>query len=445
MSVSYNNLIPLLIGLSLVVLLVIMGRVPLRYNVRNLSVRWRTTLMTGLAFTLVIALMTGMLAFVNGMFRLTEQSGQPGNVMLMSEGATDEAFSNLGFADVGQIELQAGILRDEASNQPLASRETYISCNQLVENPAPGRPRRRIVQIRGVDDPEMSARVHGLTLLSGEWFSREGVVAGEGGGQNLVQAVVGEGIARELGRDRTKAVLATAKNKLRLDVGDSFLLGEERLAIVGVIKATGSVFDSEIWAKRARIGKSFGEENYSTVVVRTSGPEEAKKVKEFFNKDYKDSALQAYTETEYFESLAQTNKQFLGATIIITAILSIGGVFGVMNTMFAAVSQRSKDIGVLRILGFSRLEVLYTFLLESLVLALLGGTLGCVLGCLVHGTKATSVVSGGQGSSKNVVLELLVSGDTISIGLLVTLLMGLLGGLIPSLLAMRLRPLESLR
>ena len=80
----YNNLIPLLIGLSLVVLLVIIGRVPVRYNVRNLSVRWRTTLMTGLAFTLVIALMTGILAFVNGMFRLTEQSGQPGNVMRMS-------------------------------------------------------------------------------------------------------------------------------------------------------------------------------------------------------------------------------------------------------------------------------------------------------------------------------------------------------------------------
>lgn len=444
MSISYTNLIPLLIGLALVVLLAIVGRVPLRYNIRNLTVRWLTTLMTGLAFTLVIALMTGMLAFVNGMFHLTEQSGQPGNVMLMSEGSTDEAFSNLGRADVGQMELVSGILKDETTRQPLASRETYISCNQAVENPAPGRPRRRIVQIRGVDDPEMSARVHNLTLASGEWFSREGVVAGKAGEQNLVQAVVGEGIARELGLDRTKEALATAKNKQRLDVGDTFQLGEERLAIVGVIKATGSTFDSEIWAKRDRIGKSFGEENYSTLVVRAAGPDEALKLKEFFNDDYKQSALQAYTETEYFESLAATNKQFLGATIVITAILSIGGVFGVMNTMFAAVSQRSKDIGVLRILGFSRLEVLCTFLLESLALALFGGTLGCLIGCLVHGVKATSVVSSGQ-SSKTVVLELLISGDTISIGLLVTLLMGLFGGLIPSLLAMRLRPLESLR
>jgi len=168
-------------------------------------------------------------------------------------------------------------------------------------------------------------------------------------------------------------------------------------------------------------------------------------LRKFFNEEYKLSAIQAYTETEYFENLAATNRQFLGATIVITAILSIGGVFGVMNTMFAAVSQRSKDIGVLRILGFSRLEVLCTFLLESLTLAIFGGTLGCLLGCLTHGLTATSVVSGGQGGSKTVVLELLITGDTISLGLLVTLLMGLFGGLVPSLLAMRLRPLESLR
>ena len=444
LNVSYRSLIPLIVGLGFVTLLIILGRVPVRYNVRNLSVRWRSTLMTAMAFTMVVALMTVMLAFVNGMYKLTEQSGHPGNVMILSEGATDEAFSNLGFANVGNLELVAGILRDEQTNQPLSSREAYIVCNQLVVDPAPGRPRRRIVQIRGIEDPAMSARVHGMELLAGSWFSQNGVIEIAPGQPPAVQAVVGEGLARELGRDRQKSLLATARNKDRLDVGDVFPLGEEMLSIVGIIKATGSPFDSEIWAKRERIGASFGEDNYSTITVRTAGPAAAKQLKEFFNNDYQDAALQAYTETEYFESLARTNMQFLIATIVVTGILSIGGVFGVMNTMFATVSQRSKDIGVLRILGFSRLEVLYTFLLESLALALFGGTLGCLLGCLAHGIRATSVVSGGQ-SSKTVVLELLVSAETISIGLLVTLLMGLLGGLIPSLLAMRLRPLESLR
>src|SRR5687768_12453208 len=115
LSISPWSLLPLVIGLVIVAALAVLGKVPVRYNVRNLTVRWRTTLMTGLAFTLVIALNTVMLAFVNGMYRLTQGSGQPGNVMVLSEGATDEAFSNLGFSDIGDIELQPAVLRDEAN------------------------------------------------------------------------------------------------------------------------------------------------------------------------------------------------------------------------------------------------------------------------------------------------------------------------------------------
>src|SRR5207244_1206530 len=87
----------------LVVMLIASGKVPLRYNLRNLAVRWKTTLMTALAFTLVVGLLTVMLAFVTGMRRLTENSGHPENVVVMSEGATDEAFSNLGYSDTGDL------------------------------------------------------------------------------------------------------------------------------------------------------------------------------------------------------------------------------------------------------------------------------------------------------------------------------------------------------
>src|SRR5687768_10524550 len=113
--ISPASLLPLVIGLAIALALAIIGKVPVRYNVRNLSVRWRTTLMTALAFTLVIALNTVMLAFVNGMYKLTQGSGQPGNVMVLSEGATDEAFSNLGFSDIGDIELHPDVVRDQAN------------------------------------------------------------------------------------------------------------------------------------------------------------------------------------------------------------------------------------------------------------------------------------------------------------------------------------------
>ena len=156
--------------------------------------------------------------------------------------------------------------------------------------------------------------------------------------------------------------------------------------------------------------------------------------------------MQAYRETEYFAALAETNKQFLFSIIFVTVIMAVGGIFGVMNTMFAAVSQRTKDIGVLRILGFSRLDVQASFLLESLAIALVGGSLGCCLGSFAHGWQAASIISRNEpGSSKFVVLEMVVSGDIIAAGLAVALVIGLIGGIIPSIRAMLVRPLESLR
>ena len=111
-------------GVALGVVLLLWGvcEVPLSYNVRNLTVRWKTTAMTALAFTLVLGLMTVMLAFVKGMQRLTENSGQPGNVIILSEGATDEGFSNLGFSDVGDLENQPGIVAIDGKK--LCSKET---------------------------------------------------------------------------------------------------------------------------------------------------------------------------------------------------------------------------------------------------------------------------------------------------------------------------------
>jgi ABC-type antimicrobial peptide transport system permease subunit len=445
-TLSPWSLTPLIAGVVLVVLLALLGKVPVRYNLRSLTVRWRTTVVTALAFTLVISLMTVMLAFVNGMYKLTQGSGQPGNVLVLSEGSTDEAFSNLGFSDLGDIELLTGVLRDDAG-RPLASRETYVVVNQPMQVRQPGRPRGRFTQLRGLEDAELSGRVHGLTLEpGGRWISREGVQSRENGKADAIQCVIGEGIARELGRDRLPEQLAAAKNKERLEVGETFSLGGRTWVAVGIIRYSGSTFDSEIWAKRDIVGTMFGKPNYTSIVLRTAGAAEAARLKEFLNNEFSKAAVQAYLETEYFASLGETNKQFLVSIIIVTFIMSVGGIFGVANTMFAAVSQRLKDIGVLRILGYSRLHVQASFLLESLVIALAGGALGCTLGCLSHGWQATSVISRNEpGSSKFVVLEMAVTGDTIAVGLAVALVIGLLGGLLPSIKAMFVRPLETLR
>ncbi len=163
-KVSDTILFPLVGCLLLMGVLAILGRVPPSYNLKNLMSRWKTSIMTALAFTLVVALMTVMLAFVNGMVKLTEQSGRPGNVLVLSDGATDESFSNLGFVDTGDIARVEGVLRDKETGEPLASRETFLIVTQPLD-PTPGKgfeikegegvpkARRRFLQVRGIEDP----------------------------------------------------------------------------------------------------------------------------------------------------------------------------------------------------------------------------------------------------------------------------------------------------
>jgi hypothetical protein len=434
--------------LALTAVLAAVSRVPLTYNLLNLAVRWPTASLTLFAFTIVVGLLVMMLAFVNGMYRLTQSSGQPGNVLIMSDGAMDEVFSNLATADISDLETQPGVLRDD-DNRPLASRETYLIANQPVVDAPPGRPKRRFLQIRGVDDPARSALVHGRTLApGGRLFAEAGVSALPDAGPDdppAVEVLLGSGIARELGHDRKPEALARARNRERLDVGDTFELSDRAWLVVGVFESSGSSYDSEVWAKQSLVGKMFGKENYTTLVVRTDGAAEAQRLRDYYVQDYTKSKVAAFVETTYFESLSATNAQFLVASIFVTVFTAIGGIFGVMNTMFAAISQRTKDIGVLRLLGFKRWQILVSFLLESLVLSFIGGLLGCAAGSLFDGAEANSIVSSSGGGGKFVVLKISVDLAVLSSGMLLALVMGFLGGLLPSLSAMRLTALEALR
>jgi ABC-type lipoprotein release transport system permease subunit len=436
----------------------LLGKMVLRYNVRNLFVRWRITLLTALAFTLVIGLLTVMRAVVSGMYKLTEGSGDPANVMVLADGATDELFSNLGYGDIKEVELRDGVKRDE-ENKPLASWEIYVLANQPIANraePDPGplvrlwrslrdfvfgkqdERKRRFIQVRGVDDPARSGRVHNLPLEpGGAWFSPAGVEQLPDG-DSAVQAVVGQGLARELGKDKGDGTKPLAP-------GDSFELGGRRWVVSGVLVSGGSTFDSEVWGKRDLVGSLYGKASYTTVVLRARDADAAKALAEDLTANYKKPAVNAKQENVYYESLNTFNQGLLVAVRIVAGIMAVGGIFGVMNTMFAAISQRTRDIGVLRILGFGRLHVLLSFFLEALILAVLGGALGCLAGSAVDGATMTSIVSGGQGGGKSVVLHLVVDRSVIAEGMTFALLMGCIGGLLPALSAMRLRPLESLR
>jgi ABC-type lipoprotein release transport system permease subunit len=446
LPIAPELLIPLAAFAALIVLLLAIGKVPLSYNLRNLAVRWKTTLVTALAFTLVVGLLTIMMAFVAGMDKLTQESGIPGNVTTLADGATDEAQSSL-TADysikVLPQDLKREVLQDQQGRY-LSSREIYAVVNQPIPNAAPGGRQRRFVQVRGLEDPAIAAAVHNMELYSpGKWFPHDGyqqrtrTVDGKTTSQTLYEVVVGEGLSRDLGGDFGKAAL---------EVGDTFELGPVTVVVVGIMKSEGTTFGSEIWTTSAWVGQRFNKNNtFSSITSRTHDAASADKAAALV-RNHKEGAATALPETEYYSKMTMTNLQFRIAAVFIGIIMAIGGVLGVMNTMFAAISQRTKDIGVLRILGYSRKALLVSFLLESLFIALLGGLVGCGLGYLTNGLSATSTLSSvGGGGGKSVMLRLVVDGNTFAAGMLFTLVMGTLGGLVPSLSAMRLKPLESLR
>jgi len=264
-----------------------------------------------------------------------------------------------------------------------------------------------------------------------------GVQAVPGGGnEQYVQGVLGEGLARELGQDLGKP---------SVEPGDTFELGPRRCVVVGIMKSAGKTFDSEVWAKRKVVGEMLRKDTRSTAVIRVRDDLDAAQVAKELIAEFKSPAVLARTEADYFESLNSTNQTFLLAIRLVALFMGIGGVFGVMNTMFAAIAQRTRDIGVMRILGFARWQILVSFFLESLLLALFGGAIGCALGSLVNGESATSQIGAGMGGGKSVVLKLVVDWQVVREVLAFSLLMGCVGGLLPALSAVRLKVLDSLR
>jgi len=455
-------LIPLFVALALLVVVSVVTaitavgfsflpvrKVPLRYNLRNLQVRWKTTLVTALAFTLVTALLVIMLAFVHGMDRVTQSSAIPGNVIVLADGATDETFSNIAnpsvqlFPDDVQKAIQKITRKEGGKNvrEFLLSREVYVLVSHIVKQNDDGGRKRRFIQMRGISDPEISAQVHEVSLASGKWWSASGVrsVPDPAGSSDakieVLEVVLGDGIARILGSDLGKAELVP---------DDIVQIGPNTCVVAGVMNPKGS-YGSEVWGRDTQIQQIFNRGNrFSSFVLRTAddetGAEVAAKLKKLSSEKYN-----ASTETEYYKRLEASSDVFRMAIWFLGAVMAIGGVLGVTNTMFAAISQRAKDIGVLRLLGYTRFQILCSFLMESILIALIGGLLGCAVGYLFNGMTATSIASGGQGGGKSVVLQLAVDFTVMGPALLLALVMGAVGGFIPSINAMRLRPLESLR
>jgi putative ABC transport system permease protein len=470
----------LLTYLSDLALLMLIGKVPLAYNLRYLWVRKRDTILTGVVFTVVVALVIVLLAFVNGMYKLNENTGIPGNVLVMSEGSTDELFSNLSYSDVNNVEQI--IVKEDDKNRPLpkpsgvqqltpgpdgrplvgsdgkivllpadapeqvkhkapylASYETYLVMNQPVPTHPGEAQRRRFLQVRALRDVHLAAGVHNVELYpGGKWFNDQSVEQRDG--KTYLACTIGEGVASTLGPDNGKA---------RLEVGDTFELGDDKWMVTGIMKTQGTTYGSEVWTGvNNTVVQGTGKGNkYTTLVLRMAENTEAasRGMAYYLQYRYDQVKLKAFSEPDYYKELTKTNEQFLFCIVMLAVVMAVGGVFGVMNTMFASIAARIKEVGVLRILGFKRWQILISFMVESLLIAAVGGALGCLVGLFANFFEASSSLSGGNGGGKTVSLKFIVDYQTLAAGMLFTLIMGRLGGLVPALSAMRMEILESLR
>lgn len=384
--------------------------IPVKYNLRNLRVRWRMTLATTLGIALVVTVFVMVMALARGLKSTYVSTGDARNLLVLRRGSTAESSSQIGRDDARRIKYLTGIERDE-NGEPLASPEIVV----LINIPRLSADGSANVLVRGLSPVGLKLRPS-IKLVEGRMFE-----------QGLNECVVSTKIANRFAHCR---------------VGETFHSGRTDWHVVGMFDAQKTAYDSEIWVDADEARSAFKRSFYGSVLLRPV--QDAAAIATLTNRMTSDRTLQVRVlpETEYYKD--QTKQagpiQFVGA--FLATIMSIGAAFSAMNTMYATVSSRTREVGTLRVLGFKRRDIYLSFMLESIVLSLLGGALGCVLSLPLNGI-ATGTFS--WTTFAEVAFEFRITGELLMKGMTFALVMGVLGGLLPARLAARKPVLDALR
>jgi len=382
--------------------------IPLSYNLRNLVVRRTTTLMTALGIALTVAVLLAVLALVNGLRVTLKTSGDPRHVLVMRKGGTSELTSLVTREQFQDLKFKPGIATG-SDGQPLASIELIT----LISLEAEGSDTGDNVTIRGVMPAGIAMR-HNVRLIAGRWFR-----------QGVNEAVVGKSLSDQYPAAR---------------IGKKLRMGRSDWEIVGVMDAAGGAQQSEIWGDVNQVGADWNRVLYmSSALVEAPDAATAKALVNSIGDDTR-LDLSAQLETDYFALQTQSAEPIEFTGIFVAIIMAVGSSFAAMNTMYAAVSRRAKEIGTLRVLGFSKLSILTSFWIESVLLAGLGGVIGCLLVLVVNG-KTTSI---GANFSQLTFAFHITPGSMIA-GIVFAVALGSVGGLFPAAAAARKEILSALR
>jgi putative ABC transport system permease protein len=383
--------------------------IPLAYNLRNLVVRKTTTVMTALGIALTVAVLLSVLALVSGLRTAFRSSGSPRQILVMRKGANAELSSGVTREMFQDLKSMDGIAR--LNNEPMASLEIVT----VINLPSVDKPEGMNVTVRGLLPLGVKMRDE-LKLQDGRWFNP---------GQREV--VVGKSIAKRYPDAR---------------MGKKLRFGRGEWEVVGVMDGGQSAVNSEIFGDLNQISSDFNRlDGLSSILIRATDTAAVPALINSLNDDRRLNVV-AITEKAYYESQTNTAAplQYLG--IFISIIMAVGSSFAGMNTMYAAVARRAREIGTLRVLGFSRGGILFSFFLESLLLSIFGGLIGCLL-VLPLNNVTTGV--GSFVTFSEIAFNFRVTPEIMLTGILFALFMGAVGGLFPARMAAKKEILTALR
>lgn len=384
--------------------------IPISYNVRNLILRKGLTIMTALGIALTVTTALFIMALLAGLNRAFVTSGNPLNVMVLRKGSTSELTGPFPSEDFGVLKTLPGIAKD-SHGEPLVSGETVV----VIVLPRADGSGEVNVSVRGMMQDGLELRP-GVKLAQGQWFTP---------GQREV--VVSSSIHKRFAH---------------ANIGDSLQFGKGWWKVVGIFNSGGTAYESEIWADVNQMNADFDRQGvFSSTYLRATDPVAAQALKNRVSDDQR-LKLDGALETEYYEKQTSSGAliKFIGWLVAI--IMAIGSSFAAMNTMYAAVAYRSREIATLRVIGFSRPSILTSFVLEAIMLSLVGAALGILLMLPFNGmTTGTS----NQVTFSEVVFSLRMTPGVIGTAVMFAMIMGLFGGIFPAWHASRREILAALR
>ena len=387
--------------------------IPLKYNWRNVFGRRIATLMTVAGIALVVAVYLLVLALAEGLRKTFESPVSSRSIVALRVGAQSDAMSILGLSEAEAIRTLPGIESDERGRL-LVSPEIVV----LIRVPRRDGRKTNIV-VRGVEEEAFALRP-ALKIIAGRRF-----------------------------RPGTNEVIVSRSTQQRfagMDLGATLSSSSERWTIVGIFEASQSPYDSEVWADLGNVQAQSHREGVLSVVRLRAADEQARgRLIAAIEGDQR-IKLAGKTERQYFADQSGAAKPIEFLAYLVGVIMAIGASFGAMNTMYAQVTARTREIATMRALGFSRPAVLASFVAESVALSFLGGAIGAAAAALaIRSFWAGPTGTQNFATFAEVLFNFALTPELIMRGLLFSVAIGLVGGFFPALRAARMQITGALR